>query len=446
MMTTPILDFVREYAKSDITRFHMPGHKGAGVIGCETLDITEISGADELFAPDGIIKESEKNASRLFGSLKTLYSTEGSTLAIKAMLAIAISDTPRKEKPLVLAARNAHKAFLYAAALLDFDIEWLYPDSFSHLCSCAITKGAVEKKLDSMHRKPTAVYITSPDYLGGMCDIMGISEACHAHGVRLLVDNAHGAYLAFLQDSHHPIALGADMCCDSAHKTLSVLTGGAYLHISKAVAHLADSAKDKMALFASTSPSYLTLCSLDACNAYLDTVYRERLTYAIECLDKIKLLAKGRGIPVLDCEPLKLVFQVAKCGYTRDSFRALLREAKIEAEFVDGDYAVLMVNEKNSDRDFSRLENLVATIPLLPAKTRIIPNASHPVRKMSVREAIFSPSERVSVENAVGRICASPTVSCPPAIPPIMSGELIDDSTASLFRHFGIDSVLVVQQ
>lgn len=84
-----------------------------------------------------------------------------------------------------------------------------------------------------MKRKPAAVYITSPDYLGNLADIGGMSDVCRKYGVLLIVDNAHGAYLHFLPKPEHPLDLGAEMCCDSAHKTLPVLTGGAYLHISQ---------------------------------------------------------------------------------------------------------------------------------------------------------------------------------------------------------------------
>ena len=103
------------------------------------------------------------------------------------------------------------------------------------------------------------MYVTSPDYLGGMQDVAALAEVCHRYGTLLAVDNAHGAYLRFLRPSRHPLDLGADLCCDSAHKTLSVLTGGAYLHIARtAPTSLAENAKEALALFGSTSPSYLT--------------------------------------------------------------------------------------------------------------------------------------------------------------------------------------------
>ena len=116
--TTPIVDFVRRYAQSGTSRLHMPGHKGQSLLGFEPWDITEIKGADELYGADGIIAQSEANATRLFGTVHTYYSTEGSSQCIRAMLCLALQAAPAAgQRPVLLAARNAHKALLYAAAL-----------------------------------------------------------------------------------------------------------------------------------------------------------------------------------------------------------------------------------------------------------------------------------------------------------------------------------------
>ena len=89
-MDTPIVDFVRGYAQSGTSRLHMPGHKGQSLLGFEPLDLTEIRGADELYEPEGIIAQSEANATRLFGTQHTYYSTEGSSQCIRAMLCLAL--------------------------------------------------------------------------------------------------------------------------------------------------------------------------------------------------------------------------------------------------------------------------------------------------------------------------------------------------------------------
>ena len=109
-MTTPVCDFVQAYAEKGVSRFHMPGHKGAKRLGFEQADITEIFGADALYEADGILRESEENAGRLFGFGKTLYGTEGSSQCIRAMLFLALQGTEKMagERPLILAARNAH--------------------------------------------------------------------------------------------------------------------------------------------------------------------------------------------------------------------------------------------------------------------------------------------------------------------------------------------------
>ena len=109
-MRTPICDFVEKYAECGKMRLHMPGHKGVSLFGAEKWDITEVDGADVLYSADGIIAESEKNATLLFGSGRTLYSTEGSSLCIRAMVYLLSLEAKQKgRKPLVWAARNAHK-------------------------------------------------------------------------------------------------------------------------------------------------------------------------------------------------------------------------------------------------------------------------------------------------------------------------------------------------
>lgn len=444
-MTTPIADLVRGYAGSDISRFHMPGHKGRPFLGCEPLDITEIKGADVLGSASGIIAESERNASLLFDTAHSFYSTEGSSLCIKAMLAlIKKKDSGRPTR--ILAARNVHKAFIYACALLNIEVDWIYPKEFTHLCACKISSDDLERALDSSPL-PSAVYITSPDYLGNVADIAQLSAVCHRHGLPLLVDNAHGAYLAFLDSAQHPIALGADMCCDSAHKTLPVLTGGAYLHISESYgAFSAGEVRNMLSLFASTSPSYLILQSLDLCNAYLSDGYRERLRDFIKKADALKTTLSDLGFPPApDTEPLKLVFKKSSCGYSGEELAEHLSGFKVEAEFADRDYLVLMLTPELDYRDLERLIKAFSALPMKPVTSEpVLELPQAPVTRLSIREAVFSASETVESRNAVGRICACPTVSCPPAIPIVISGELIDEASVKLLLYYGIENIEVV--
>lgn len=444
-MNTPIYSFVKSYAGKDFSRLHMPGHKGKGPLGCEMLDITEIDGADVLYNAQGIIKESEQNASALFSSRATFYSTEGSTLCIKAMLSLVC--TGKKDRPLILAARNVHKAFIYAGALLDFDVKWMYSNESEHLCSCVVTADEVEQYIIESEKKPDAVYLTSPDYLGRLCDISSISAVCDRYSIPLLVDNAHGAYLAFLEKNLHPINLGATMCCDSAHKTLPVLTGGAYLHISEKGNDFINGAEDCLALHASTSPSYLIMQSLDLCNAYLDGDYKKSLDECIKKLDGLKIKLSSLGFDIKESEPTKLTISPLSRGFTGIELGEYLYKKGISCEFCDRDFVVMMFTPQNSDEDYKKLFNALASLEKregisFPALLKL-PAAE---ARLTLRQAVFSQSELITIDNAEGRICAATTVSCPPAVPVVVSGEAVTKEAVEIFRAYGIDKIRVIKE
>ena len=452
-ITTPISDFVHDYVVKHPLRLHMPGHKGALLTGFETYDITEVAGADSLYEADGIIRESEQNASLLFGC-PTFYSTEGSSQCIRAMLYLVTVYARERgiERPLILAGRNAHKTFLSAVALLDLDVEWLYPESDHGYLSCPISADGLENeliRLSACKNLPAAVYLTSPDYLGNMADIQALSAVCRRHRVLLLVDNAHGAYLRFLSPSRHPMDLGADLCCDSAHKTLPVLTGGAYLHIGAhlpAVFHT--QVKQALALFGSTSPSYLILQSLDMANGVLaskkyQTSLVKTVTLAESCrcaLEAQGLYSSGRD------EPLKLTLCPRAYGYTGTEVANYLREHGIECEFADPDYLVLMVTPAISAEDIARLTETLLALPRREALADGQPSPVRPRRVMSVREALMSPAEVLPVHECVGRVLAAATVGCPPAVPIVACGEMIDEGCLDCFIYYGIETCSVIRQ
>lgn len=438
-MNTPVADFVQRYAKAGTARLHMPGHKGRCFLGCEPWDITEIHGADALYEAEGILAESEQNAAALFGSQRTCYSTEGSSQCIRAMLYLAVAASGSHT---VVAARNVHRAFVSAAALLDLEIRWLWPEESRSLCGCPISPAQLEETLHSLPEPPAAVYLTSPDYLGGMAEIPALAQVCHQHGTLLLVDNAHGAYLRFLQPSLHPLDLGADLCCDSAHKTLPVLTGGAYLHLSPtAPAQLASLAKSALGLFGSTSPSYLTLASLDLCNRYLAEGYPQRLAEAVERLAELRERLTAAGWRVEPSDPLRVTVAAPR-GVTGHELAGQLRRQGVECEYADRDFLVLMATPENTPEELAQAAAALgqclgeANPPQLPL--------ARGERACSIRQAAFAPRETVDAAHSLGRVCGLPTVGCPPAIPIAVSGERITPEALALFAYYGIEQVEVL--
>ena len=331
--------------------------------------------------------------------------------------------------------------------------------------SAAKLTGALQG-LAQQGKRPFGVYITSPDYLGGVQDIAALAGVCKDFGVPLLVDNAHGAYLRFLpQGGQHPIALGAAMCCDSAHKTLPVVTGGAYLHLAHDAPVQDEAAvRGALALFGSTSPSYLILQSLDACNAVLAGDYPRRLAQCCAALEGLRSslnkTAAARQCPLplavagAQQEPMKLTLDAAALGCTGTALAEALRRAQMECEYADPRYVVLMFTPENPPQDYTRLqtalEQLLAAVPAgLPRPENrageFAALQQQAVQRCTIRQAVLGAQVRVPVHKALGRVCAMPTVSCPPAIPVAVSGEEITPAAIALMQRYGIEELSVLR-
>ena len=443
-MSSPICDFVRRYNERRPARFHMPGHKGSAILGFEALDITEIDGADELFTADGIIAKSEAQAGALFGA-HTVYATGGSTLCIQAMLHLsALYAAAKGERPCILAARNTHKAFINAAALLDIDIQWCYPETDTSYVSCHLSPEGIRQALHSCPQRVTAVYVTSPDYLGHMLDIRGIAEICHQAGALLLVDNAHGAHLRFLPRDRHPMTLGADLCCDSAHKTLPALTGAGYLHSN--LPGDKGELKADMALFGSTSPSYLILASLDLCNSYLSGPAREEFAALEARTAEWEDRFRREGVALLPgkTDPTKLTLDCQAMGYSHEEAAARLREQGVEPEYAGGGKIVLMLSPQTPEADLIRTQSALLGLPR-KAPLSYAGGCPSPDPVMTLREAAFAPWEEVPLAESVGRVAAETRITCPPAIPVIAAGERIGETEKNLLQNSGIFSIKVVK-
>ena len=446
-MNTPIYDFVKNYIDNRCHRLHMPGHKGVSFLGCEQFDLTEIDGADYLYNPKGIIRDSMDIATQIFGSYRTFYSTEGSSLSIKAMLKAVIYEFGKEdETPLVLASRNAHKAFIYTSMMLHFDIEYVKNNGSFSLCDGVVSPEDLEDAIKSASKKPVCVYITSPDYLGGMCDVRALSKVCDKYGISLIVDNAHGGYLNFLESSPHPIHCGAYMCCDSAHKTLPVLTGGGYIHLSERAKDVAHLMGRFMEFFGSTSPSYLILQSLDLANKYLAGDYAKNLKKCILKIQNLKNNLEKYGWEIYPSDPLKLTLCPKSFGYSGEEIADTLKENNGFVEYADPDFVVIMLTPQSTKEDFEFLEKVLLNLPRKSnISPTILPNLEFE-KVLSPFEVANLEFEQVDVEKSVGKIASSPNVGCPPALAVVTAGERVFPEAVEIMKYYGIEKIDIIKE
>ena len=447
MMTTPIYDFVREKKEQGLRRFFMPGHKGKQIEGFSPLDtvfpwdITEITGADALYEAQGIIGESEQNAARLFGARDTLYSAGGSTLCIQTMVALLA-----KKGKKIIAGRNAHMAFIHTCTLLGLEPIWLLPEQSDAYGICGlITPGQVEQALKN-HRDATGVYLTSPDYLGNTAEVGEIARICRNYRVPLLCDNAHGAYLKF-GGGDHPMDLGVSACCDSAHKTLPVLTGGAYLHLGEDFPFSKEEAKEMMHYFGSSSPSYLILLSLDLCNRFLFEKGREVFSAFRKRMERLREKCRENGISLLEGggDFAKLTIDVFGMGRTGEELQAHFKKFQIECEYVNHQYAVLMCSPFQGEEEFSALTHALTSFGkgIQRQRLEILPYCLPP-RKFLPGEVFFQKTQTLPLEATVGRISAQTAVSCPPGVPIVIQGEIITPQIKKICENSGIFRLKVI--
>ncbi|WP_283609944.1 aminotransferase class I/II-fold pyridoxal phosphate-dependent enzyme [Faecalispora anaeroviscerum] len=444
MTDTPLYTALLEHQQKNRSSFHTPGHKNApGALPRDllSLDFTELPDTDSLFEADGAILAAEQRAAQLFGARRTLFSAGGCTLCLQAMLYLA---APRGGT--ILFDRVLHRSVVHTMALLDITPVWILPRPSAGRG----LPGRVDSRdvLSALREHPDAkaVFLTSPDYYGVLADIPAVSAVCRERGIPLLVDNAHGTHLAFLKENRHPLYLGASATACSAHKTLPVLTGGAWLNLAEP--SFAPDAKRAMALFGSTSPSYPIMASLDLARAWLEENGRAAFAALEERAAAVRELAARLGFPAPEgeCDPVRLTLRTAEAGILGTDAAELLRGHGVEPEYADSAQLVLIATPFNSETDFQRLEEAIRA--LNPGKTKPETKPALPALPpalLTPRQALLSPAEEVPLARSVGRIAAETSCPCPPGVPVVMPGEKITDEIAEFLRGYGIFSLKVVK-
>lgn len=453
----PLAAALQAHIDRKTTSFHTPGHKGQAPVlkSLEGLsaDLTELPDTGSLYDGGDAIEAAEIEAARAFGAGSTFFSAGGCTLCIQTMLLLGAGAGGR-----VLMARNAHRSAVHTAALLGLDLVWLWPEGSEKPGFPQPDVESVENALkDDPHIR--AVYVTSPDYYGNLCDVEGLAAVCRRAGVPLLVDNAHGSHLGAF--GRHPLALGAAMTADSAHKTLPVLTGGAWLHIRPDLPVSRTEAKAAMALFGSTSPSFPVLASLDLARCWWEEEGPAAFRQLARRVAALRRAAQETGMvrpafshrPEELRDPVRLTLDGEPGGLSGGQLGAYFRRAGCEPEYTDARYAVFIPTPFNTPEELERLERAIRRLPAAAAAIRReesggaftpFPQTGRPEAVLSLREALLRPCETVPIEKAAGRAAARTVCPCPPGIAAAVPGERISPALAGALKNWGIAEVVVL--
>lgn len=440
MGETPLYDAVKGFAIKENIRFCMPSHKGKDIGSVfDTVfpyDLTELNETDNLYISNGVIGQAEDLAAKAFKAKSTCFCASGASACVKAMLLLCA-----KPNDTIIADRMCHHSAVDAMALLDLNPVWLYPDIMDGFgIPAPPTIGGIKKALE-IAKNPSCVFITSPNYYGLTADIKEISAFLHEKNTPLLIDNAHGAHLAFIDGGkQHPISQGASLVTDSAHKTLPVLTGGAFLHINTDKITRTE-ALSAISMFSTSSPSYLIMASLDYARDWAEN-NTEAFAKTIELCNQAKQQINSIGFSCLDTEnsdKLRLTINTSTAGINGKKAYDYLYSKGIICEMADYRNIVLIISPLNTKEEFAILINTLQEL-YNTEKSKETGLLSFPIIKtqsaMSIRQAVFSQKKEIEIEKCIGFISGETITVYPPSVPLLVAGEVITEKTAKLINEY----------
>ncbi|HHV99723.1 MAG TPA: aminotransferase class I/II-fold pyridoxal phosphate-dependent enzyme [Clostridiaceae bacterium] len=440
----PLYRAVRQYSSSNPIPFHMPGHKlGRGIPGeflenLEMLDVTEINGTDNLHHPEGAIKEAQLLAAEAFGADKTYFLVNGSSCGIMASIL-----TLCKPGDKIIVGRDCHKSVINGIILAGAHPVYVKPEFDNNFGISTVTAPSAIEEALGRHPDAMGVLITRPNYYGICSDIEEVAGIVHHKGKVLVVDEAHGAHLNFSDKlPESSIKLGADVCIQSAHKTLPAFTQGAYLHVRSSDVDL-EKLEFNLRILQTTSPSYIIMVMLDMAREIMaksgerliDNLLHEIRAFREQVgrLENIEMLSKD-NITGGEYDETRIVLNFKKAGITGfDVDRILRNEYNVQIEMADFYNALCIATVADRKEDFERLYCAVSEIAARfagnpPLPDNIIKEFETAPLVMNPKEAVLNKGEAVPLDRAVGRICRSIVTPYPPGIPVVCPGEIVTEN------------------
>ena len=438
-MNRSLIDFLPEHAALDPVSFHMPGHKGSKLYkelgyghildNLMDCDITEIPGADNLFQTEDVILSIMQKYQKLYGSKRSYILINGSSVGL---IAAILSSTKRGDK--VIVARNSHKSIFNAMRLGGLEPVYLFPEILEeHGILGGIAPDEVERLLQE-NPEASCVVLPSPNYYGICSDIRAISEVCHRRNKVLIVDQAHGAHLKFM-DGDHPEAAEdgwADLVINSTHKTLASWTQTAVMNVMTDRVDL-NIIEDNLQILESSSPSYPLMLSLDVNAEILLDKEKKDLAFGEWKKAVDMFYAKAHEIPGLKVmmDPMldhtKINIDMSAYGLSGNELEDLLMEKGIFVELVTGNIIMCMTGIGTRSEHVLRLLDALKDIAASRTMVASSDTPDHSAILTMKLERAAVPESKISLnlDDCEGRVAAGSIIPYPPGIPMACPGEII---------------------
>ncbi len=440
----PIYEALQKFKKERIVPFDVPGHKrGKGNpelteflgMSCMTVDVNSMKPLDNLCHPVSVIREAEELAADAFGAAHAFFMVGGTTSSVQTMILSTCKDGDE-----IIMPRNVHRSAINALVLTGAVPVYVNPELDHRLgISLGMSMRELERTIRE-HPNAKAVMVNNPTYYGICSDLKGITELAHSHGMKVLVDEAHGTHFYF--DNNLPISAmeaGADMAAVSMHKSGGSLTQSSFLLVGPEMN--ADYVRQIINLTQTTSGSYLLMSSLD--------ISRKNLAiHGGEIFEKVRHLAKYardeinqigdyyaycreivNGDSVFDFDVTKLSINTLDVGLAGIEVYDLLRdEYDIQIEFGDIGNILAYISVGDREREIERLVSALAEIRrrFKKEKTGMLDHEYiNPRVAVTPKIAFYADKKSLPLEDTVGEICSEFVMCYPPGIPILAPGEEI---------------------
>ncbi len=413
-----MLGEIKKYVKKGYISFHTPAHKGRNPYINKVLkpryDLTELMETDNLFCPDGIIKNLENNLAKVFLSKEFFILVNGATSGIEAAINLF------KEGDKILIDRNCHISVVNGLILSGATPVFIETSLNEFNIPNPPTLDAVEKAfLENSDAK--GLFITSPNYYGLSAELKKIASFCRKKYLISIADEAHGGHFYYIKDKETAINAGFDISVLSFHKNLPGLTqtGGLLVNNSD----LAVKIKENLRRFTSTSPSYILMLSLDAMQRYMKLRGRMKLKSSWKHCEKVKKELLEKGIKILDSQdPTRFVIN---CKDADKKAIEIKDKYKIVCEMSDKENITFIISLHNKKREINLLKDVILKELCDPCDSK--GEFSLPKFRITPTEANFSKFAYTDTEKANGLISGEYIIDFPPSVPIIIPGEEINE-------------------